>query len=309
MDGASGSSVGSAWPWMLGALVLIGAGILVVALIRRGRARSGGHASGGSGAGGTRPGGATVGHGEASAQAAAPRTIQEQRTLAASCLIGADDAIRTSDQELGFVVAQSGEESAAPFTAALRQSRHELAEAFRLQLQAQGAIGEPAENHLLEQVIALCRSADGRLDDQVESFDRLRDLERTIGTVLPGLSGQVAGLQARLTTSMATTQGIKERWPPAALGNLTLNLDEAAERVEFADVSLTSGTVMMASGDRAGAVAHARAAEEAIGQATTLLDNVDRGPEILELAQRAISALEARDPEGRQRRREPWPAR
>ncbi len=284
-DGSSGSSV---WPWILGAVVLAGAGLLVASLVRRGRRGSG------SGGPGSRPGSpgadGSAGH---PAEAPAPAPIEDLRKHAAASLIEADDSIRTSEQELGFAIAQFGDQSAAPFTAALAQSTQELASAFGLQRAAQAATDEAAERASLEQIISLCRSADGRLDEQVEAFDALRDLERTIDTVLPGLGDRVTRLQSRLVASVATTEQLKATWPPAALGNLVRNLDQAVDRVKFAEESVASGTALLAGADRVGAVAHARAAEESIAQATTLLDNVDRAPETLDLAQRAIAALEA----------------
>jgi hypothetical protein len=82
-----------------------------------------------------------------------------------------------------------------------------------------------------------------------------------------------------------------DKSPPAALGNLRGNLDQAVERIEFAEESVATGTALLGAEDRVGAVARARAAEESIGQATTLLDDVDRAPENLDLAQRSIQAL------------------
>src|SRR5262245_31486216 len=49
-----------------------------------------------------------------------------------AALIMADDAMKTSDQELSFATAQYGPEATTPFSVALEAARAEVAEAFRL---------------------------------------------------------------------------------------------------------------------------------------------------------------------------------
>ena len=252
--GATGGGGGSALPWLIGAAVVIGGVVLLVVMAGRRKGRGA-------------PGGSAGGTAEAPQAPAAP-TIEEQRQEAAAVLIDADDSIKTSEQELGFAIAQFGEAAAAEFTAALAASKAELGQAFEVQRRAQDAVGQPQEAELLAQLVALCRSADARLDAQVESFDALRDLERTIDTVLPGLGEQVGVLTSRLDTSRATARDLSTKWPAAALANLMRNLEQAAERVTFAEESVRTGTDLLAGGDRNGAVAKARAAEESVGQAT-----------------------------------------
>jgi uncharacterized membrane protein YgcG len=278
----------SALVWVLGGAALLGGAILAVVLVRRT----------------TRSGASGAGRGSAAPPGAEP--IESLRRRAAAALIDADDSIRTSEQELGFAIAQFGDDSAAPFTAALAESRAELQRAFALQQQAQdvsrggpaapgpAALTAPAtERDLLTQVLDLCASADARLDAQVEAFDQMRDLERTIDTVLPGLAGRVQSLATRLESSRSTSDGLGATYPMAALAPLTANLEQAGERIRFAGESVEQGTTMLDAGDRGGAVARARAAEEALGQAGRLLDDVDAAPDALAQAQSAVGALVA----------------
>jgi hypothetical protein len=271
--GAGGSGV---LPWLVGGLVLVGGAVLVLWLVRRGRSST------------------TRGPGSGAPGAPVPPAempITQLRQQVAAALIEVDDAIRTSEQELGFAIAQFGEESGGPFTAALAESKADLTRAFGLQRDAQAAEGTPAERGLLTQVLAVCTAADERLDAQVEAFDKLRDLERTIDTVLPGLAQQAAGLPGRADAAQATLDQLRARWPSAALDPLGRQLGQARERIAFATESVTVGADLLASGDRTGAVARARATEEAIGQAVTLLEVVERAPQALESAQRAVEAL------------------
>jgi len=273
--GSAGGSGSMGWlPLIAGIAALVGGAVLVAALVRRGW----------SGAAASR-GGAAVSTGPA------PAPIDEVRKQVAAALIEVDDSVKTSEQELGFAIAQFGDEAAAPFTAALAQSNDELKEAFALQRDAQDAAETPAERGMLERILELCRSADERLDAQVAAFDELRDLERTVDSLLPELEREVQALTARLEEAIGTAEGLKARWPQAALAPVTADLDETLQRITFARESAESGTTALAAGDRSGAVAHARAAEEGIAQAGALLDGVQRAPEVLASAERAITEL------------------
>lgn len=278
---ASGSSTGDSggsgfgFLWLLLGLLLLGA--LAFFFLRRRSSKGGGGRGPGSGAGG--------GSGDA------PASIEELRHEAAASLIEVDDSIRTSTQELGFAQAQFGDADVAPFQDALDLSKKELTQAFDLQRQATEAKGSPQEGALLSQIVALCKGADKRLDDQVAHFDELRSLERNIDKVLPGLANRVAELQERLPRCVATADGLKARYPESALATVMSNLTEATERTRLAGEFVTAGNDLLGAGDRSGAVARSRAAEEAIGQASTLLDSVDRAPTELVEAESAVSAL------------------
>ena len=71
------------------------------------------------------------------------------------------------------------------------------------------------------------------------------------------------------------------------------DLDQASERLAFAQASITAGEEMLTSPspDRLGATARARAAEEALVQSSTLLDSVERSPKVLARAQEAVTTL------------------
>ena len=280
-DSSSDSAGGVAlWPFLLvGALAIVGA--IGFRAWRRSRPGGAGGAGGRSGDGTGAPDGFEVG----------PQPIERLRAEAAARLVDADDSIKTSEQELGFAVAQFGDEAAAPFTAALAQSKEDVSRAFALHRQTQVQPDAPGERELLDQVVALCTAADQRLDDQVAAFDELRDLERTIDTVLPGLARQVQSLHDRSEIATGTLTQLRARWAPAAMANLGRNLEQADERLAFAETSVGKGSTLLAEGDRGAAVAHARAAEDAIGQANELYDLIGAAPGIIQVAQDAIAAL------------------
>lgn len=149
------------------------------------------------------------------------------------------------------------------------------------------------ERAALERILTLCAAVDEALDAQVEHFDQLRDLEASLDTVLPALTTRAAELTARLPGSRATVEDLAARYPPAAIAWVGANLEEADERLGFAQSALDKGGALLTADDRGGAATRARAAEEALGQVSTLLDSVDGAPAVLDLAVRSVTALMA----------------
>src|SRR5258708_40348601 len=77
---------------------------------------------------------------------------QELGIRASRALVATDDAVQTSEQELGFATARFGAATAAPFSAALEAARTELAAAFRLHQQLDDGI--PADDATRQSYLA-----------------------------------------------------------------------------------------------------------------------------------------------------------
>ena len=105
---------------------------------------------------------------------------EELDAQAGRLLVQLDDAIKTSGQELGFAVAQFGEDVARPFSDALASATAQVGEAFRLRQLLDDAQPETPEQRreMSTKIIELCTSADETLDAQADAFDELRTLER-----------------------------------------------------------------------------------------------------------------------------------
>src|SRR5688572_21145858 len=108
-------------------------------------------------------------------------SVDELRRSAGSALVQADDAVKTSEEELGFAVASYGDEATAGFRTALDGAKAKLAEAFTLQQQLDDAEPDSDDERRAWYggIIRLAGDADVMLDEQAERFDELRDLERT----------------------------------------------------------------------------------------------------------------------------------
>ncbi len=69
----------------------------------------------------------------------------ELRRKSGSLLIEADDAIKSSEQELGFAQAQYGDSAVGNFTKALQEAKGHMTESFKLQQQLDDHIPDTEE--------------------------------------------------------------------------------------------------------------------------------------------------------------------
>ena len=163
----------------------------------------------------------------------------------------------------------------------------------------------------MEEILARCADAADKLDAESDRFDDLRDLRSRLPQVLAELPGQIEAQQARIGAVGATLQRLQQRYAPTALTSVSANVDEATKRLDFARSSLRQAEQLAVPGASAGAsstlpavpgpgavasldagaavsppvagqqnpgapsVLAAGAAQEAVGQAQTLLDAIE----------------------------------
>ena len=158
--GAGGGGSGWGWVWFLVIAAVVVAIIAIVLARRKKRKQVGAEGAGGP--------------------AAQLASLDDLRREAGGALVQADDAVKTSEEELGFAVASYGEESTADFRGALEGAKAKVAEAFALQQQLDDAQPDTDDERRAWYggIIRLTGEADALLDEQAERFDALRDLER-----------------------------------------------------------------------------------------------------------------------------------
>lgn len=190
--------------------------------------------------------------------------------------------------------AQFGDDAGTEFRRALDASREDLVTAFglRQQLDDEPPEDDPAKRTLLADIIRLCRTADTRLDEQSEAFDRLRDLEQTAPDYIAARGSRRDRVNARVPEVAARLADLRERYAASALAPVADNVEEARQRLDGAASEIDHAGVELAAGRRGPAVVSARVAEEAISQAETLLDGVPRRE--AELAEAASRIADAR---------------
>ncbi|WP_406396212.1 TPM domain-containing protein [Streptomyces sp. NBC_00887] len=242
----------------------------------------------------TTPAAAGWGSGGAQESAEPSTPLPELDAQAKADLVDTDDAVRTSEEELGFATAQFGEEAAAPFTQAVDHAKSELTEAFRLRQQLDDAFPEDdaTRRRMLDEIVSRCVEANGRLDAVAEDFDRLRALEQTAPQAVATSQATLRDLSGRISTAESTLTGMRSRYTESAAAPVAGSLEQAEDRLLFATSGLDQARQAVADGDNAKAAVYVRAAEGAIGQASALVDAVDRrAVELAEAAGRLPGAL------------------
>ncbi|MEV7870243.1 TPM domain-containing protein [Streptomyces sp. NPDC088124] len=284
--GGAAADGGAATNLVLPAVVVVGAAAVAAYTFakrsRRARART------------TPGGGATGGRWGHGPQGPPETPLPELDATAKRRLVETDDALRTSQEELGFATAQFGEEAAAPFTDAVAYAKGELTVAFRLRQELDDAYPEDdaTRRRMLDEIIARCTEADNRLDAESEAFDRLRAMERNAPGALAAARAAFRELSGRVGMARATLAELRERYAASASAPVADCPAQAADRLVFASDSLDTAGGFVESGDNGRAAVHVRAAEGAVGQAATLVEAVERrARELTEAAGKLPGAL------------------
>ncbi|MFI2103053.1 TPM domain-containing protein [Isoptericola sp. NPDC019693] len=195
-----------------------------------------------------------------------------------TALVEIDDALRTSEQELGFAQAEFGLEATQEFSAALETAKADVAQAFHLRQELDDEVpeDEPRRRQLLARVLELTEHAGASLDAQTDAFDELRALQQRAPELLDETEQRAGEIEARVPVARETLDGLAASYPTSALASVRGNPDQATALVAHAREAVASGRTALTGRTRAAAVAHLRAAQNALGQAATLLDAVDQ---------------------------------
>lgn len=230
------------------------------------------------------------GKGGGAAAPGAP-TTKELETSAGKLLVSVDEALRSSEQELGFAEAEFGSAAIDEYRAALEASKGEVAEAFRIQQQVFDAEpeDEATRRQMLEKIIALANAADARLDEKADAFKRLRDLAGRADEALASLGDRLTALETGIPNAASTLGVLKGRYRESALGDVADNDAEAAALVQAARKAAADGAQSSMQGDRNAAALAARTAEDATAKAEQLLAAVSASGESLKAAEAALA--------------------
>ncbi|HEY5836815.1 TPM domain-containing protein, partial [Streptomyces sp.] len=217
--------------------------------------------------------------------------LPELDSQARHLLVATDDAVRTSQEDVGFAAAQFGEAAAQPFAEAVAYAKGELTAAFRLRQRLDDACPEDDETRrqMLDEILSRCTQANRRLDAESAAFDRLRAMEANAPQVLERAEATAAALPGRIAAAEAALVALAQRYADAALEPVAGHPAEARDRLEFARTGLDQARAAIGT-DRGWAAVFVRAAEGALGQAATLADSVTRRERELREADSALRA-------------------
>ncbi|MFF6884972.1 TPM domain-containing protein [Streptomyces sp. NPDC012421] len=230
--------------------------------------------------------------------APAPPSLEELDGEARRTLVATDDAVRTSQEELGFATAQFGEEAARPFEEAVAFAKEQLTASFRLRQRLDDSFPEDdaTRRAMLAEILRRCADADARLDAETEDFDRLRALERTAPEALAAVEAAFREQTGRVSGAEAALAEMRERYAGPATSPVAGDVEQAKDRLVFATTHVNQARQAVDAGDTGSAAVHVRAAEGAVDQAARLIEAVDRrARELAEAAGRLPGALTETD--------------
>lgn len=204
-----------------------------------------------------------------------PEPYEKLSNRSVTALIATDNAVQASEAELSLAVTEFGDEATAEFRSTFKEAKAKLTQAFQLRQEIDDEIPESEDTRRgwMAQIIDLCQQASDALEAQSERFGALRDLKTRLPQVLAALPGNIDAQASRLPAAAASLERMGSMYSTEALGAVHGNTDHAHERLEFARSALAEATSTV---DTSAAVLHARAAQEAVQQATRLLDAIDR---------------------------------
>lgn len=208
-----------------------------------------------------------------SAGAPAPtESIDDLSRRAGSALVATDDAVKTSEQELGFARAQFGDDAAAPFIEVLTRAKADLDRAFSIQQQLDDTTPETPDQQRAGylEILQLCATADEALDAKAAAFDELRALEANAPAALAATRQQQAAAAEALAATENALARLRERYADDAVAVVADNPAQARVRLDLAAQQTTAAEAAL-SAERTGEAAVAiRAAQAAAAQAETL---------------------------------------
>ncbi|WP_371201666.1 TPM domain-containing protein [Microbacterium sp. BWT-B31] len=278
LPGAADSGGGG---WLTGILILVVVALaiaLVVWLIMRARRKKKTAAAGGPAPAGVE---------------ALP--TEELERQASSALVEMDDAVRTSEQELGFARAQFGDAATVEFAQALEVAKANLTQAFTLKQKLDDGEEDTEEEVRAwnAQILELCTQASDGLDEKAEAFDELRKLEQNAPEALERVQESRARAAASVDSAAATLAGLATAYAPEALSTIADNPDQARARIAFADEQLAVAQAAIGAGQGGQAAVSIRAAEESVAQAALLQEAIGKVGADLAAAEQNAGALVA----------------
>lgn len=285
-DAASGGSGNVPSGGGAGAAVLVGTGVVVAGgagayLYFRNRRKKATQAS----SAGYGPQGADL-------DPLAGLTIEELRRKSGSLLIEADDAIKSSEQELGFAEAQYGDAAVGNFTKALAEAKAHMSESFKLQQQLDDHIPDTKEQQRswLGEIIRRSESALASLQEQKADFDSLRELEKNAPQALAAVSAGAQEADAKIASAEQSLTALRAKYADSAVLQVADNIAQAKERLVFVQNATAAAQEKLTAGEGSLAAVAVRASEESLHQTNVLLDAIAKVSANLDEARNGLEA-------------------
>ncbi|QHK19652.1 TPM domain-containing protein [Pseudarthrobacter psychrotolerans] len=219
-------------------------------------------------------------------------SIEELRRKSGSLIIEADDAIKSSEQELGFAEAQYGDAAVGNFTKALAEAKAHMSESFKLQQQLDDHIPDTEEQQRswLGEIIRRSEAALGSLQEQKADFDSLRELEKNAPQALAAISAGAHEADAKIASAEQSLTALRAKYADSALVQVADNITQAKERLAFVQNATATAQEKLTAGEGSLAAVAVRASEESLHQTNVLLDAIAKVSTSLDEARNGLEA-------------------
>lgn len=164
-------------------------------------------------------------------------TLEGQKKRAAIALVRADEALRTSEQELGFVTAEFGDEATKEFTEVLTAGRARLDRSFELQRLLEDSEPDTVEDtrKWTDEILESCRQVDRDLNSRSKDLRALRALSQDAPATLERLRTARAGAAALQESAAERIRTLQASFPAAQIAAVADNDTEIGRRLAHAD--------------------------------------------------------------------------
>ncbi len=205
-------------------------------------------------------------------------TVEELRRKSGSLLIEADDAIKSSEQELGFAQAQYGDSAVGNFTKALQEAKTHMSESFKLQQQLDDHIPDTEEQQRawLGEIIRRSEAALSSLQEQKADFDSLRELEKNAPQALATVGAGAKEAEAKIASAEKSLTELRAKYAESALAQVADNISQAKDRLAFVQNASVTAQEKLGAGESSLAAVAVRAAEESLHQTNVLIDAITK---------------------------------
>ena len=220
------------------------------------------------------------------------QSIAELDQTASRRLVQVDDALTTSEQELGFAEAQFGAAPTEGFRTALTRAKELVGEAFRLRRELDDETPETDEQKrvTLMAIITACDEADDLLEAQEEAFEALRDVESDLPAAIAEVSQGRAAAPAAIEASEATVARLRGEFAASAIASIADAPAQARRLLALIDTELAEAAQKQQAGSTSDAAIDVRSAQLALAQLTSSTAAVQRLADDLAAARSALAA-------------------
>ena len=197
---------------------------------------------------------------------------------ARTAIVSADERIRTTEDELGFAVAEIGANSTLRLRDALVAVKKHLGEAFYLHQLNYDDIPDTVEELRTRnaRIVQLCEWAEQVLDTETEALRGQVERVRQAPAVLQAVRDDIERLRARLPEINEIVAHLSEQYTPAALGRLRFTTGETERLLDFATRSADVSERRRNAGQLEESNLAMETATETVRRASAMIDGVDR---------------------------------